>query len=67
MRDVPGSATRVQRIEIKFDGLASALRVPGGRVNGKAKGGGSSKQFLIIVTPGGKIRMRGVQPREARG
>jgi DNA (cytosine-5)-methyltransferase 1 len=64
MRDVPGSTTRVQRIEIKFDGLASALRVPGGRVNGKAKGGGSSKQFLIIVTSDGKTRMRGIQPRE---
>jgi DNA (cytosine-5)-methyltransferase 1 len=65
MRDVLGSTNRVQRIEIKFDGLASALRVPGGRVNGKAKGGGSSKQFLLIVTPDAKIRMRGIQPREA--
>jgi DNA (cytosine-5)-methyltransferase 1 len=65
MRDVPGSMNREQRIEIKFDGLASALRVPGGRVNGKTKGGGSSKQYLLIVTPGGKIRMRGIQPREA--
>jgi DNA (cytosine-5)-methyltransferase 1 len=33
-------------------------------VNGKAKGGGSSKQFVITVV-GDKIRMRVIQPREA--
>jgi DNA (cytosine-5)-methyltransferase 1 len=64
MRDVPGSGKRVQRVEVRFDGLASALRVPGGRVQGKSKGGGSSKQFVITVN-GGKIRMRAIQPREA--
>jgi DNA (cytosine-5)-methyltransferase 1 len=64
MRDVPGSNKRVQRVEARFDGVASALRVPGGRVQGKSKGGGSSKQFIITVNSG-KIRMRAIQPREA--
>jgi DNA (cytosine-5)-methyltransferase 1 len=64
MRDVPGSTKRIQRVEFR-EGIASALRVPGGKVKGKSKGGGSSKQYLLIVTPDGKVRMRGIQPREA--
>jgi DNA (cytosine-5)-methyltransferase 1 len=56
MRDVPGAAKRVQRVEVRFDGVANALRVAGG--------GGSSKQFLMIVR-GVETRMRAIQPREA--
>jgi len=55
MRDLPGSAKREQRVEFR-EGIASALRVIKG---------GSSKQFVIIITPDGKIRMRAIQPREA--
>jgi DNA (cytosine-5)-methyltransferase 1 len=60
----PKSGERVQRVEFR-QGIASALRVPSSQVNGKKKGGGSSKQYLILVTPDGKIRMRAIQPREA--
>jgi DNA (cytosine-5)-methyltransferase 1 len=56
MRDVSGSAKREQRVEIRLDGLANALRVAGT--------GGSSKQFLMIVH-GDETRMRAIQPREA--
>jgi DNA (cytosine-5)-methyltransferase 1 len=56
MRDVPGSAKREQRVEVRFDGLANALRV--------VSGGGSSKQFVMIVR-GAETRMRAINPREA--
>jgi DNA (cytosine-5)-methyltransferase 1 len=56
MRDVPGSNKRVQRVEVRFDGLVNALRF--------ARGGGSSKQFVMIVD-GGQTKMRAIQPREA--
>jgi DNA (cytosine-5)-methyltransferase 1 len=56
MRDVPGATKREQRVEVRFDGLANALRV--------ADGGGSSKQFIMIVD-GAKTGMRAIQPREA--
>jgi DNA (cytosine-5)-methyltransferase 1 len=61
MRDVAGSDKRVQRLEARFNDIASALRVPGGKVNGKSKGGGSSKQFVLTVADN-KIRMRAIQP-----
>ena len=34
---------RVQRAELRFDGLAGCLRTPGG---------GSSRQFLVVVEGG---------------
>ncbi len=46
---------RVQRAEIRYDGLAGCLRTPAG---------GSSRQFLV-VTEGGRARMRPLMPREA--
>lgn len=46
---------RIQRAEIRYDGLAGCLRTPGG---------GSSKQFLL-VTENGKSRLRTLLPREA--
>ena len=46
---------KVQRAEIRYDGLAGCLRTPGG---------GSSRQFLI-VTEKGKIRLRPLLAREA--
>jgi DNA (cytosine-5)-methyltransferase 1 len=52
----PKSGEREQRMEIRTDGLAYALRF--------AKTGGSSKQFLVIVN-GDTIRMRAILPREA--
>ena len=45
---------RVQRAEIRFDGLAGCLRTPGG---------GSSRQFLAVVE-GGRVRTRAMTPRE---
>jgi len=45
---------RVQRAEEWFDGLAGCLRTPGG---------GSSRQFLVVVE-GDKVRTRQVSPRE---
>jgi DNA (cytosine-5)-methyltransferase 1 len=45
---------RVQRAEVRFDGLAGCLRTPGG---------GSSRQFLIVVE-GGAVRARHLTPRE---
>ena len=56
MRDVPGPKKRIQRLEVRFDGLANALRC--------ANGGGSSKQFVMIINSG-QTRMRAIQPREA--
>jgi hypothetical protein len=49
------SGERIRRVEIRLDGLASALRVVKG---------GSSKQFLLI-TRDMTVRMRPIQPREA--
>jgi DNA (cytosine-5)-methyltransferase 1 len=56
MRDVPASDKRVQRVEVRLDGIANALRV--------ASTGGSSKQFVMIVH-GPETRMRAIDPREA--
>jgi DNA (cytosine-5)-methyltransferase 1 len=50
------SGERVQRFEMRLDGLANAIRV--------ADGGGSSKQFVLIAQ-GAQTRMRAIQPREA--
>jgi DNA (cytosine-5)-methyltransferase 1 len=47
--------TKVQRVEIRFDGLAGALRV--------ASTGGSSVQFVLTVD-GREARMRVMTPRE---
>jgi len=46
---------RIQRAEIRYDGLAGCLRTPAG---------GSSKQ-LLIVTENGRARLRPVLAREA--
>ena len=46
---------RVQRAEIRYDGLAGCLRTPGG---------GSSKQ-LLVVSEHGKARLRPLTAREA--
>ena len=46
---------RIQRAEIRYDGLAGCLRTPAG---------GSSKQ-LLIVTENGRIRLRALLAREA--
>jgi DNA (cytosine-5)-methyltransferase 1 len=45
---------KVQRAEVRFDGLAGCLRTPGG---------GSSRQF-IVVAEGGAVRTRPLTPRE---
>ncbi|MFN3512572.1 MAG: DNA cytosine methyltransferase [Phenylobacterium sp.] len=45
---------RVQRAEVRFDGLAGCLRTPRG---------GSSRQTLLVVD-GGQVRSRLVSPRE---
>ncbi len=45
---------KVQRAEVRFDGLAGCLRTPGG---------GSSRQFIIIVEDG-EVRTRLLTPRE---
>lgn len=52
-RDESGS--KVQRAEVRFDGLAGCLRTPGG---------GSSRQFVMIVDKG-RVRSRLLSPREA--
>jgi DNA (cytosine-5)-methyltransferase 1 len=44
-----------QRAEVLFDGLAGCLRTPGG---------GSSRQFLLVVDQGA-VRSRLITPREA--
>jgi DNA (cytosine-5)-methyltransferase 1 len=54
-RTRPSETGRVQRAELRFDGLAGCLRTPGG---------GSSRQFLL-VTECGKVRTRGLSPRES--
>jgi DNA (cytosine-5)-methyltransferase 1 len=43
-----------QRAEVRFDGLAGCLRTPSG---------GSAKQ-IVIMTDGGRLRMRWMTPRE---
>jgi hypothetical protein len=48
------SGSREQRVEVRSDGLANALRTIKG---------GSSKQFIVIAA--GTTRMRALQPREA--
>jgi DNA (cytosine-5)-methyltransferase 1 len=53
IRRLEGGA-KVQRAEIRFDGLAGALRT--------AKGG-SSVQFILVVD-GGEARMRALSPKE---
>ena len=53
MRVVDGE--KVQRAELRLDGLAGCLRTPGG---------GSSRQFLL-VSEGGRLRARGLSPRES--
>jgi DNA (cytosine-5)-methyltransferase 1 len=49
------NGTKIQRAEIRFDGLAGALRV--------ASTGGSSVQFVLVVD-GENVRMRALTPRE---
>jgi DNA (cytosine-5)-methyltransferase 1 len=44
----------VQRAELRFDGLAGCLRTPGG---------GSSRQFILVVEDG-RVRTRVLSPRE---
>jgi DNA (cytosine-5)-methyltransferase 1 len=46
---------RVQRAEVRFDGLAGCLRTPRG---------GSSRQSIVVVE-GGRVRSRLLTPREA--
>lgn len=46
---------RLQRAEVRFDGLAGCLRTPAG---------GSSRQFLVICE-NGQVRSRPVTPRES--
>ncbi len=46
---------RVQRVELRFDGLAGCLRTPAG---------GSSRQ-LVVVVDGGETRVRWLTPLEA--
>jgi DNA (cytosine-5)-methyltransferase 1 len=48
-------AGRVQRAEVRFDGLAGCLRTPRG---------GSSRQAIVVVD-GGQVKSRLVTPREA--
>jgi DNA (cytosine-5)-methyltransferase 1 len=45
---------RIQRSEIRFDGVAGCLRTPGG---------GSSRQFLVEARPN-RVRTRALTPRE---
>ena len=49
------SGAKVQRAEVRFDGIAGCLRTPGG---------GSSRQTVIIVE-GKSVRTRLMSPREA--
>jgi DNA (cytosine-5)-methyltransferase 1 len=49
------AGTRVQRLELRLDGLAGCLRTPSG---------GSSRQY-VIVCEGGRIRARRLTGREA--
>lgn len=49
------AGVKVQRLEVRFDGLAGCLRTPAG---------GSSRQY-VLVTEGGQVRARFLTPREA--
>jgi DNA (cytosine-5)-methyltransferase 1 len=49
------AGARVQRAEVRFDGLAGCLRTPRG---------GSSRQVICVVEPG-RVRTRLLTPREA--
>lgn len=49
-----GARRKIQRAEVRFDGIAGCLRTPGG---------GSSRQTIIIVE-GEKVRSRLLSPRE---
>ncbi len=49
------AGTKVQRLEMRFDGLAGCLRTPAG---------GSSRQY-VLVCEGGRIRARRLTGREA--
>lgn len=49
-----GDGGRVQRAEVRFDGLAGCLRTPGG---------GSSRQTILLIE-GGEVRARLLSPRE---
>jgi DNA (cytosine-5)-methyltransferase 1 len=53
MRDEPEG--RVQRVEVRFDGIAGCLRV--------TKRGGSSRQRLALIE-NGRVRSRPISPRE---
>jgi DNA (cytosine-5)-methyltransferase 1 len=46
---------KVQRAEVRFDGLAGCLRTPAG---------GSSRQFVLVIEAG-ELRARLLTPREA--
>jgi DNA (cytosine-5)-methyltransferase 1 len=50
-----GAGNKVQRAEVRFDDVAGCLRTPAG---------GSSRQFIMVVTPD-KIQSRLLSPREA--
>ncbi len=50
-----GAGEKVQRAEIRFDDVAGCLRTPGG---------GSSRQFIMVVE-GDSVRTRLLSPREA--
>jgi DNA (cytosine-5)-methyltransferase 1 len=49
------NSRKVQRAEVRFDGVSGCLRTPAG---------GSSRQILIMVEPG-RVRTRLLTPREA--
>jgi DNA (cytosine-5)-methyltransferase 1 len=49
------SGVKVQRVEVRFDGLAGCLRTPAG---------GSSRQYVLVVEAG-RVRARFLTPREA--
>ena len=49
------AGNKVQRAEVRFDDVAGCLRTPSG---------GSSRQFIVVVTRG-KVRSRLLAPREA--
>lgn len=46
---------KVQRAELRFDGFAGCIRTPGG---------GSSKQFILVIE-GDTVRLRSLHPEEA--
>jgi DNA (cytosine-5)-methyltransferase 1 len=55
-RTRPGeNGQKIQRAEVRFDGVAGCLRTPAG---------GSSRQTILVVE-GGKVRSRLLTPREA--